>query len=110
LNKAIGTRICVSGAIVGKARRHRFRPIGSFVVKGRQGATDVFEPIDPRYYDAERIARYETAFRALQAGRPEAAEQFAELRRENPEDPCVAFHWQRLAAGEAGTLIVMAEK
>ena len=110
LNKAIGTRICVSGAIVGKARRHRFRPIGSFVVKGRQGATDVFEPIDPRYYHAERIARYETAFRALQAGRPEAAEQFAELRRENPEDPCVAFHWQRLAAGEAGTLIVMAEK
>jgi adenylate cyclase len=110
LNKAIGTRICVSGAIVGKARRHRFRPIGSFVVKGRQGATDVFEPIDPRYYDTERIARYEAAFRALQAGRPEAAEQFAELHREDPKDPCVAFHWQRLTAGEAGTLIVMTEK
>jgi adenylate cyclase len=110
LNKAIGTRICVSGAIVGKARRHRFRPIGSFVVKGRQGATDVFEPIDPRYYDAERTARYETAFRALQAGRPEAAEQFVKLHREDPEDPCVAFHLQRLSTGESGTLIVMAEK
>jgi adenylate cyclase len=110
LNKAIGTRICASGAIVGKARRHRFRPIGSFVVKGRQGATDVFEPIDPRYCDTEWIARYEAAFRALQAGRSEAAEQFAELHREDPKDPCVAFHCQRLAAGETGTLIVMAEK
>jgi hypothetical protein len=46
----------------------------------------------------------------LQAGRPEAAEQFAELHREDPKDPCVAFHCQRLTAGEAGTLIVMAEK
>jgi adenylate cyclase len=45
LNKTIGTRICVSGEIVGKAQRHRFRPIGSFVVKGRHAATDVFEPL-----------------------------------------------------------------
>jgi adenylate cyclase len=36
LNKTIGTRICVSGEIVRNARRHRFRPIGSFVVKGRR--------------------------------------------------------------------------
>ena len=110
LNKAIGTRVCVSGAIVGKARRHQFRPIGSFVVKGRQGATDVFEPIDPRHYDAERTARYEAAFRALQSGRPEAAEQFAKLHLEDPKDPCVAFHCQRLTSGEGGTLVVMTEK
>jgi adenylate cyclase len=110
LNKVIGTRICVSEAIVGKARRHRFRPIGSFVVKGRQGATDVFEPIDPRYYDADRIARYEAAFRTLEAGQDDAAEKFAELHLEDPEDPCTAFHLQRLAAGESGTLIVMTEK
>ena len=110
LNKVIGTGICVSGAIVGKARGHRFRPIGSFVVKGRHGATDVFEPIDPRYYDTDRITRYEAAFQALQDGRAEAAEQFAGLHREYPSDPCVAFHWQRLTAGEAGTLIVMTEK
>jgi len=110
LNKVIGTRICVSGAIVGRARCHRFRPIGSFVVKGRQGATDVFEPINPRHHDAERLARYEAAFRALQAGRPEAAEQFAKLHRDDPTDPCAAFHCQRLTSGEAGTLIVMTEK
>ena len=80
------------------------------MVKGRQGATDVFEPIDPEGRDGEGINRYDAAFRALQAGLSEAAEQFAALRREYPEDPCVAFHCQRLAAGETGTLIIMTEK
>jgi adenylate cyclase len=110
LNKTIGTRICVSGEIVRNARRHRFRPIGSFVVKGRQGATDVFEPVDAGDQHGDCADRYEAAFRALQAGLPEGAERFAELHREYPEDPCVAFHCRRLAAGEAGTLIVMTEK
>jgi adenylate cyclase len=110
LNKTIGTRICVSGEIVRKARRHRFRPIGSFVVKGRHGATDVFEPVDTGDQDGNRLDLYDAAFRALQVGLPEGAEQFAALHREYPEDPCVAFHCQRLVAGEAGTLIVMTEK
>ena len=110
LNKTIGTRICVSGEIVGKAQRHRFRPIGSFVVKGRRAASDVFEPLAPEDLESERIGRYETAFRMVMAGLPEAAEQFAALHRDYPEDPCVAFHCQRLEAGESGALIVMTEK
>jgi adenylate cyclase len=109
LNKTIGTRICVSGAIVAKSTRHRFRRIGSFVVKGRREATEVFEPLDP-HTDPGRLARYETALQALTAGKPEAAELFAVLEREDPDDPCVAFHRRRLAEGETGTVIVMAEK
>jgi adenylate cyclase len=110
LNKTIGTRICVSGEIVGKAQRHRFRPIGSFVVKGRQAATDVFEPLAAEDLQSDRIGRYEAAFRMAMAGLPEAAEQFAALHRDYPADPCVAFHCRRLAAEESGTLIVMTEK
>jgi adenylate cyclase len=110
LNKTIGTRICVSGEIVRKSRRHSFRPIGAFVVKGRQGATEVFEPIDMRFSDADRVDRYNMAFRALEAGQPEAAELFETLHREKPHDACAAFHYRRLAAGETGTLIVMTEK
>jgi adenylate cyclase len=110
LNKTIGTRICVSGEIVGKAQRHRFRPIGSFVVKGRHAATDVFEPLTAEDLQSDRIGRYEAAFRMVMAGLPEAAEQFTALHRDYPEDPCVAFHCQRLEAGESGTLIVMTEK
>ncbi len=110
LNKATGTRICVSGEVVKKAQRHRFRPIGSFVVKGRHGATDVFEPLNPRDQHCDLVDRYEAAFRALETGQPEAADRFAALHREYPEDPCAAFHCKRLAAGETGTLIIMTEK
>jgi adenylate cyclase len=110
LNKTIGTRICVSGDTVRKAPRHRFRPIGAFVVKGRHGATEVFEPLEPRLYEADRVDQYRAAFGALEAGRPEAAELFEALYREQPDDACVAFHHHRLAAGETGALIVMTEK
>jgi adenylate cyclase len=107
LNKTIGTRICVSADTVCRTRRHCFRPIGAFVVKGRQGVTDVYEPLDVRLCDADRVDRYRAAFGALEAGRPEAAELFAALHRETPADACVAFHHRRLTAGETGTLIVM---
>jgi class 3 adenylate cyclase len=110
LNKTVGTRILASGDLVRQAQRHRFRPIGGFVVKGRQGVTEVFEPVDPRSYDTDWLDRYQTAFAALEAGRPEAAELFEALHRERPGDPCVAFHHRRLAAEETGTLIIMHEK
>jgi adenylate cyclase len=110
LNKTIGTAICVSGDTVRKARRHCFRPIGAFVVKGRHGATDVFEPQDPRFCDADRLDRYRVAFSALEAGRPEAVKLFEALHRETPYDACVAFHHGRLAAGETGAMIIMTEK
>jgi len=110
LNKTIGTRVCVSGEIVRKAQRHIFRPIGTFVVKGRHGATEVFEPMDARLLDADWVNRYQVAFRALEAGRPEARELFETLFLERPHDPCVAFHHRRLAAGETSTLILMTEK
>ena len=79
-------------------------------MKGRQGVTEVFEPVDPRHCDADWLDRYQTAFGALAADQPEAAELFAVLYREKPGDPCVAFHYRRLAAGETGALIIMTEK
>ena len=110
LNKTIGTRICVSGEVVRKTRRHSFRPIGAFVVKGRRGATEVFEPLHPRLRDGDSVERYRAAFGALEAGRPEAAALFEALHQEMPDDPCVGFHYRRLMAGETGTSIIMTEK
>jgi adenylate cyclase len=110
LNKVTGTRIAVSGETVAQARRHSFRPVGAFVVKGRQGAIDVFEPLAAAACDPAMAARYASAFRALAAGEPGAAAAFSALQREDPLDPCIAFHCARLASGETGTLIVMTEK
>ena len=110
LNKTIGSRICVSGETVGRSKRHRFRPVGTFVVKGRHGGTEVFEPLGAADQASDRLDRYDAAFRALKAGLPEAAEMFAELHRDYSDDPCISFHCQRFAAGEAGAEIVMTEK
>jgi class 3 adenylate cyclase len=110
LNKVVGTRICTSDAIVQQSQRHRFRPIGDFVVKGRHQSIRIFEPLDSERYPPEYVARYEAGFAALEGGGADAARIFAELHREMPDDPCAAFHHRRLEAGQTGTLIVMTEK
>jgi adenylate cyclase len=110
LNKWIGTRICVSEAIVKSSQRSRFRPIGNFVVMGRHEATPVYEPLDTERYTPDHIQRYQAAYEAMEAERPEAAQLFAELYRDAPDDPCVKLHHTRLSAGETGTRIVMTEK
>jgi hypothetical protein len=60
--------------------------------------------------DGARIERYEFAYAALRAGSHGAEAQFLALRRDDPGDPCVAFHCARLAAGQAGVLSAMEEK
>jgi adenylate cyclase len=110
LNKVVGTRVAVSDAILKRSHRSRFRPMGDFVVKGRRGATPVFEPVDSQRYSDNYIARYLAAYEAMRAERPEAIDLFAELLREDPDDPCLKFHHARLIAGEKGSLTVMTEK
>ena len=110
LNKAIGTRICASSDIAEKCQNYKFRPVSAFIVKGRRDPTQVFAPIDPQRYPPDWIRRYDLAFRQLEAQSPQAAEQFAALYGEDPDDPCVAFHYHRLIEGETGTLIEMQDK
>ncbi|HTZ36704.1 MAG TPA: adenylate/guanylate cyclase domain-containing protein [Stellaceae bacterium] len=110
LNKMIGSRICVSGETVRQCRQHSFRPIGDFVVKGRHEKVAVFEPVAEALGERAPAAAYEAAFEALSAARPDASELFADLYRRFPDDPCVAFHHQRLEQGEQGILVVMTEK
>jgi adenylate cyclase len=110
LNKVIGSRICASLEVVEKCTRHRFRPVGGFIVKGRHAATQVFTPIDPEHDSLEWIARYEAAFRMLERCDETARGRFAELHDDNPDDPCVNFHYHRLGRGEVGAVIEMQEK
>ncbi len=108
LNKWVGTRVAVSGETVRRCARHRFRPVGEFVLSGRQEAMPVQTPLTPaEAVDLPRVLRYEAAYAALRAGRPEADAMFRALDR---DDPCAAFHCARLAAGDAGVRIVMKEK
>lgn len=110
LNKAIGSRVCVSQGVVERCERHRFRPVGGFILKGKTAPTQVFAPVDPKRDDLPWVARYEAAFRMLEAGDDRARGLFAELRRDRPDDPCVNYHLQRMSRGESGTTIEMLEK
>lgn len=110
LNKAVGTRIAVSGDVAQKSKNHRFRPVGAFIVKGRRDATEVLTPVDTRREPEEWIERYKRAYHELEAKRSEALAQFAALHDESPDDPCVSFHYRRIMDGGTGTLIEMHEK
>ena len=108
LNKWIGTRIAVSGETVLRCGRHRFKPVGEFVLQGRREALPVAMPLTPaQALDQRGVLRYEAAYAALRARRPEAGAMFLALEQ---DDPCVAFHCTRLALGEAGVRLVMEQK
>lgn len=108
LNKFVGTRIAVSGETARRSQRHRFRPIGEFVLQGRRDALAVAAPLIPAdAVDPQHVLRYEAAYDALRAGRPEAGAMFRAL---GPDDPCAKFHCMRLACGDTGVCIVMKDK
>ena len=110
LNKETGTRICVSGETTSKCRDHRFKPVGEFVLAGKQTAIQVYVPIDPTLVSATTLQRYEEAYRLLDTDPSEAAAKFAELSAEDQSDPCVKFHQKRLDNGESGTIIYLEKK
>jgi len=110
LNKYLGTRICLSGATRELCPSLPLRPIANVVVKGKTMAVEVWQPLRPGDYSDDYLKRYAAAYEKLCAGASEAISMFAELAKEQPDDPCVALHLRRLAAGERGNRIVMDEK
>lgn len=110
VNKQFGTHICVSDATRALCGGIEFRPLGSVVVKGKTRGIGIFEPLQEDHDHAEYIARYGAAFAKLETMAPDAADLFAALSAENPDDRCVALHLARLARGEQGAELVLTEK
>lgn len=110
LNKHFGTRISVSGATHALCKGIRFRPTASVVLKGKTSAVEVWEPLqegDPR---GDFMARYCQAYELLRENASVAAPLFGSLAQEEPNDPCVAFHLNRIRQGISDVTIVMTEK
>lgn len=114
VNKHLGTRICVSETCLAGCTGILARPVGRLVLKGKQQALQVYEPVAaPDESVKSRFAAYAAAYALLvEDDQPvEATEAaFADLHVRYPDDPLVALHLQRLRTGERGDLIVMAEK
>ena len=111
VNKHLGTRLCVSAAILADCPDAAVRPVGRLVLKGKSQALAVFEPLTEDLAPQRApLADYTAAFTAMHEERDEAGALFAQLASAWPNDPLVALHHRRLSAGERGDLIVMSEK
>lgn len=104
LNRHVGTTMCVSEVIRAANPDIPMRPVGNVVLKGKNLAVAVFEPLSMA--DVE----YETAYALLAASHDEALNAFEALARARPADRLIAFHLQRLRSGLCDNLIVMENK
>jgi adenylate cyclase len=110
VNKHLGTSICVAGSTAAQCPELRFRPVGTIILKGKTQGIEAFEPIAEGAGCALQLAAYCAAFSQLRDGEAEARGSFARLAQQHPEDPLIALHARRSAAGELGAELVMSEK
>lgn len=117
VNKHLGTRLCASAAVWQASQGVVARPVGHLVLKGKQEALAVVEPL-PDAADLPvgyaPLAMYEAAMAALTPGAlhdpPLARQRFAALAQAYPHDPLVQLHARRLQDGAEDDHIVMNEK
>lgn len=115
VNKHLGTRVCVSDALLAGCTGVAVRPVGRVLLKGKRMPLQVFAP--DATLDLPQCApapAYADAMACLQAGatynRALALQRFAALALQFPHDPLVALHAQRLRHGDDDDLIVMVDK
>lgn len=110
VNKHLGTVICIAGATALHCPDHFFRPVGGLVLKGKTEGIDAFEPITEEQAGTPFMLKYNEAFEKLVSEDPQAAELFAKLKDDYPDDPLVNLHHKRIVAGTLSSTIVLAEK
>lgn len=104
LNQHLGTRLCISAAIARSNPQVAVRSVGKVQLKGKAAAVEVFEPL------AEVDEAYDAAYLLLMTGDAGALAAFTALHEQRGNDGLVAFHQQRLLAGEQGDAFVMVRK
>ena len=112
VNKHLGTRVCISGAILEGCPGLPVRPVGRLVLQGKTQWLQAYEPVAAT--DARAcapLANYAAALALLQAGRTALAlTQFQALAARHPKDPLVALHLRRLREGASDDLVVLSTK
>ena len=115
VNKYLGTRVCVSQAILDGCTGVPVRAVGRLLLKGKSHPLQAYEPLaatdsagcaDP--------ADYAAAMHLMQPGEAHqpwlARDAFEHLAARHPHDPLVVLHLERLRQGETDDLIVLADK
>ena len=104
-NKQLGTRICISEAVVSLYPDFKGRPVGDLMLRGRAKPIRAYEPLSPEAYSDSAIPAYLDAFRKLEAGDHSAMPAFAALVGLHSNDQLAEFHLKRLLNGATGTTI-----
>jgi adenylate cyclase len=97
LNKQLGTRILVSGETLAETEGLSSRELGTFLLAGKATPLVIHELLDTDAPGADMLhdqhARFATALSAFRAARWQAAaDRFASLHREQPDDGPVRFY------------------
>ena len=111
-NRHLGTRICMSAAVLSACPGASARPIGRLVLKGKLHPLMVFEPLDAATAptDGAYPAAYTDAYALMQHGAPQAVQAFEVLVGQHPTDKLAAMHLARLREGQTGDLVVLDQK
>jgi len=104
-NKVLGTRICVSAAVVDACAGFRGRPVGDLMLRGRSEPLRAFEPLTEEAFAAPATAQYGEAFARLEAQDPAAMPAFAALVGLHADDALAGYHLKRLLNGGRGTRV-----
>jgi adenylate cyclase len=106
-NKQLGTRVCISAAVVARVQGFTGRPVGDLVLRGRSLHLRAYEPLEPAAADAPAAHSYHAAFTMLETQDAGALPAFASFVGLRPDDALANFHLRRLLNGRTGTLIEM---
>ena len=106
-NKQLGTRICVSEAVVSRVADFKGRPIGDLMLRGRSEPLRAYEPLTAKLHGEPATQAYAQAFAKLEARDPATMPAFAALVGMRPDDQLVSFHLKRLLNGASGARIAM---
>ncbi len=109
-NKYLGIRTCVSQATQSRCVGIHFRPIGELLLKGKNEAIEVFEPLLDEEWNSTRVSAYLEAYAAMESNRSAAVRKFEQLSAMYPEDGLIQLHMRRLSQGQRGVLVVLENK
>ncbi len=110
VNKYFGTRICCTQEIMQGCPGLSFLPIGEVILKGKEQAVALYQPINHSGPELAFITEYQAAYHSLAANMPESDQAFERLRTTYPQHPLIDFYCERLRSGNRSTHIVMDEK
>ena len=110
VNKHLGTRICISEAMIEDNMPIALRPVGNLMLMGKKKALQVYEPLVTERYERADLNQYMQAYEAMVNEDPQAKGLFEKLLAQWPEDPLVRLHLDRLNRGQSGDLIQMESK